>query len=105
MSTGKLEALACQIKRCEQLRSSSGFLLFWEAACRLFDLPTYFLPAPSLVLAEICAEPRWYLEHCGYTLFTTALGFGLAVLVGVIAAVGITYSKLLEKRFSPCSFR
>jgi len=73
-----------------------GFLLFWEAACRLFNLPTYFLPAPSLVLAEICAEPRWYLEHCGYTLFTTALGFGLAVLVGVIAAVGITYSKLLE---------
>jgi len=51
-------------------------LLFWEAACRLFNLPTYFLPAPSLVLAEICAEPRWYLEHCGYTLFTTALGFG-----------------------------
>ena len=73
-----------------------GFLLFWEAACRLFNLPTYFLPAPSLVLVEICAEPRWYLEHCGYTLFTTALGFGLAVLVGVIAAVGITYSKLLE---------
>jgi ABC-type nitrate/sulfonate/bicarbonate transport system permease component len=71
-----------------------GFLLFWEAACRLFNLPTYFLPAPSLVLAEICAEPRWYLEHCGYTLFTTALGFGLAVLVGV--------SGRSELRSSPC---
>jgi hypothetical protein len=81
-----------------------GFLLFWEAACRLFNLPTYFLPAPSLVLAEICAEPRWYLEHCGYTLFTTALGFGLAVVVGVIAAVGITYSKLLESAFHPARF-
>src|SRR4051794_38301385 len=74
----------------------AGFLLVWEAACRLFDLPTYFLPAPSLILAEIWSEPRWYLAHCSYTLFTTALGFGLALLVGVIAAVGITYSKLLE---------
>lgn len=74
----------------------AGFLLIWEAACWLFNLPTYFLPAPSLILADIWAEPRWYAAHCSYTLFTTSLGFGLAVVVGVIAAVGITYSKFLE---------
>ena len=74
----------------------AGFLLLWEAVCWLFDLPVYFLPPPSLILAEIWSDPGWYLAHCSYTLFTTALGFGLALLLGVIAAVGITYSKLLE---------
>lgn len=73
-----------------------GSLLLWEAACLLFNPPTYFLPAPSLILAEIWNEPRWYLANCAYTLSATLLGFGFALLFGVIAAIGITYSKLLE---------
>jgi NitT/TauT family transport system permease protein len=30
-------------------------------------------------------------------MFTTAAGFGLALIVGVLAAIGITYSKFLEQ--------
>jgi len=73
-----------------------GFLIIWEAACRVFGIANYLLPAPSSILAEIWSAPGWYLAECGYTLLTTTAGFALAVLLGVIAAIGITYSKLIE---------
>jgi len=74
-----------------------GFLLLWEAGCRLFDLPTYFLPPPSIVFAELFTAPGWYLKQSFYTLITTLGGFALALAVGVVAAIGITYSKTVEK--------
>jgi len=73
-----------------------GFLLVWEAGVYAFHLPHYFLPPPSVVLAELASEPLWYLHHSLQTLYTTMLGFGLALLLGVAAAIGIVYSRLLE---------
>lgn len=74
----------------------AGFLAVWELACRLLALPNYLLPPPSLIFLEIWSDPTWYLAECGYTLLTTAAGFGLALLVGVAAAIGITYSRLID---------
>jgi NitT/TauT family transport system permease protein len=73
-----------------------GFLVIWEVACRLFGIANYLLPPPSAIFSEIWSAPGWYLAECGYTLLTTMAGFGLALLLGVIAAIGITYSKLIE---------
>lgn len=73
-----------------------GFLLLWEVSIAIFHPPAYFLPPPSVVIAEIIREPGWYLQHCLHTLLTTLLGFGLAVVVGVAAAIGIVYSRVLE---------
>jgi NitT/TauT family transport system permease protein len=73
-----------------------GFFLFWEVACDLFHTPIYFLPPPSAVFKELWTAPGWYVTQCLYTLGTTMAGFGLALLLGVIAAIGITYSKFLE---------
>ena len=63
---------------------------------RLFNVPSYFLPPPSLVLLELASEPVWYLKHTAYTVLTTMGGFALAVAVGVAAAIGIVYSRVLE---------
>ena len=73
-----------------------GFFVIWELFCDLLHLPAYFLPPPSAVLKELWSAPLWYLYQCLFTLSTTMLGFGLALLVGTIAAIGITYSKFLE---------
>ncbi|HTP83426.1 MAG TPA: ABC transporter permease [Alphaproteobacteria bacterium] len=74
----------------------AGFFLAWELACDLFHVPNYFLPPPSAILKEFMTAPDWYLQQCLYTLLTTMLGFGAAFAVGLIAAIGITYSKILE---------
>ncbi len=73
-----------------------GFFLVWELACDLLHVPNYFLPPPSAIFKEFLTAPDWYLQQCLYTLLTTMLGFGAAFAVGLIAAIGITYSKILE---------
>ena len=68
----------------------------WEWLCWRLDVQVYFLPPPSAVLLEIAAEPKWYAMHTLYTLYTTMLGFGMALTLGVAAAVGIVYSRWIE---------
>ncbi len=55
------------------------------------------LPAPSQIIAELASAPWFYLRQSGATLLTTIAGFTLAVLLGVALAVGIVYSRLLER--------
>lgn len=74
-----------------------GFLIVWEVVCRLAAIPSFLLPPPSQIFAEIWSDPAWYLNESGYTLLTTSAGFGLALLVGIAAAIGITYSKVIDK--------
>ena len=73
-----------------------GFFAVWELCCDLLHVPGYFLPPPSAILKEFLTAPDWYFQQCLYTLLTTMLGFGAAFVVGLVAAVGITYSKILE---------
>jgi NitT/TauT family transport system permease protein len=74
-----------------------GLFLVWEAAVRAFKVKPVVLPPPSAVLAELFSAPGWYLGHAWYTLLVTLGGFLLAVVVGVLLAVLIVESRLLEK--------
>lgn len=74
----------------------AGFFLLWEAGCRVFEAPVFILPPPSLVFARFAEDPALFAEHTFNTLLYCLIGFGLALLVGLLVAVGIVYSKLLE---------
>ena len=74
-----------------------GFCLIWEAAVIVFAIKPFLLPAPSRVLADILSEPLWYGEHTLVTLQETALGFILAVLAGLVMAIGIVFSRFVEQ--------
>ena len=73
-----------------------GFLVAWEAWVRIAHVPVYFLPAPSAIAIEIAQDPAWYARHSAYTIGACLLGFAMALVVGIAAAVGIVYSKTLE---------
>ena len=55
------------------------------------------LPAPTAIFAAFLETSGVFLRHLGSTLGTTCLGFGLAGGLGVALAVGIVYSRLLER--------
>jgi NitT/TauT family transport system permease protein len=74
-----------------------GVFLLWEAGVRAFKVKTVILPPPSAVLADLFQAPGWYLGHAWTTLVVTLGGFALAVVVGVLLAVLIVESQLLEK--------
>jgi NitT/TauT family transport system permease protein len=73
----------------------STFLL-WQLAVMIFKPPVFIIPSPLLIFQEIAAEPAWYLRHTLFTLQACLLGFALALVIGVLAAVGIVYSRFLE---------
>lgn len=73
-----------------------GFFLFWEAAVDLFQIPNFILPRPSAIVLELASDPGWYAMHAYYTVGACLLGFAVATVVGIAAAVGIVYSRVLE---------
>jgi NitT/TauT family transport system permease protein len=67
------------------------------------------LPAPHQVLAEIAkttiglkvTSKRSLIYHAWVTLSSTLLGFAFGTALGVLIAVGIVYSKALDKSLMP----
>jgi NitT/TauT family transport system permease protein len=74
-----------------------GALLLWEAVVRIFDVPAYLLPAPSVVVEEFLGNPGYYLSNGLFTLSTTVAGFVGATIVGVILAIAIVSSRVLDR--------
>jgi NitT/TauT family transport system permease protein len=74
-----------------------GLFVAWEAAVRALEVKPIILPPPSAVFADLFSAPAWYLGHAWYTLIVTLAGFALSVVFGVLLAVLIVESRLLEK--------
>lgn len=87
--------------RTARLRFFVAFVLvtlaLWEAGVRWSGVRQLIFPAPGDVWRELIADPLWLAHHCGYTLGAALVGFGLAVAIGLTLAVGIVYSKLLDR--------
>ncbi|MDB5893256.1 MAG: transporter ATP-binding protein [Rhodoferax sp.] len=79
----------------------AGLLLGWEGLVRAFELPSYILPAPSLVLATLWDNLGSLMQSW---LFTMKITFGallLAVCGGVLLAVLFAVSKWVELSLFP----
>jgi len=72
-------------------------VILWEIACRILEVRPFILPAPSAVLLEMMDAPDYFARHAGYTLVTTLAGFALAVVLGVLMAIGIVHSVFLDR--------
>ena len=78
-----------------------GALLLWEVAVRALGVSAFILPAPSAVWA---AGVRWWqplLQDSLVTLGTTLLGFGFAIVFGLLLGVAIGSSTLVYRGLYP----
>lgn len=78
-----------------------GIGLLWELVCRGLAVPEFILPAPSAVAASMA---KWWLplfQDSMQTLFTTAAGFGLAIVAGLVLGVVIGSSTLAYRGLYP----
>lgn len=78
-----------------------GFVLAWEVAVRIAETPRWMLPPPSAIVESFRSEYRLLLEHTRVTLIEVLLGFGLALLAGLVAGVAIDASRVLERAIYP----
>ncbi|HEY7062823.1 MAG TPA: ABC transporter permease [Chloroflexota bacterium] len=73
----------------------------WEAFVRLLNVPDFLVPAPSAIWQEFASRPDLYANHTWVTLYETVIGFLLAVVLGIVAAIAIVYSRPLQSVVYP----
>lgn len=83
------------------LFSFTVILVLWEIYVRSFGIRPVMLPPPSLVLADLAGDLRWYGQNAAYTLMTTAIGFALSVVLGVLIALMVVSLRWFESGIYP----
>jgi NitT/TauT family transport system permease protein len=64
-------------------------LVIWEAAVVLLGIQQIVLPRPTAVAATMAEMARPIAFHAGATLYTTLVGFGAAVVLGLLLGFAI----------------
>lgn len=73
----------------------------WEVAVHINETPRWMLPPPSAILESFRTDWRLLLEHTRVTLLEVVLGFGLALLTGIVTGVAIDSSLVLRRAIYP----
>lgn len=71
------------------LALSLAALIVWEGAIRLFNVPTFILPAPSAVIVSLIENRAQLAAATQATALEVLFGFVLASLVGIAVALVI----------------
>jgi putative hydroxymethylpyrimidine transport system permease protein len=75
-------------------------LVLWQAAVHLFSVPDYLLPAPTEIVSAL---GDWSLlgSATWVTLQEVIYGFAIALVAGVVIAIGLHASPLLRRAIYP----
>ncbi|WP_224241449.1 ABC transporter permease [Hyalangium gracile] len=78
-----------------------ALLALWEGLVRLLGVQAFLLPPPSAVLTTAVHDARELAASAWVTAEAALIGFGLSALVGVLVAVVLASSRLLERALYP----
>lgn len=76
------------------------FAVWWAIAAAELVEP-YLVPSPGATLDVLVEKSDYLWQHSWITTYETLLGFVIAVVVGVLAAVVMVYSTTVEKTLYP----
>lgn len=73
----------------------------WWLATILFGIRTFFLPAPPDLVRAFAANTRYLLRESWATLWETLVGFGTAVVAGLLIAMALSAFRTIERAVLP----
>lgn len=76
-------------------------LIGWDLGVRIFRIPPYLIPAPTLVVRELFLQWPMLLRETLPTLYATLGGFLLSAAIGIPVAMLIASSRLVESFLYP----
>lgn len=76
-------------------------IAIWETSTRLFQIESWILPAPSVIVLEAIMNWDNYQEHIGSTILLTILGLVIGVSIGIIIAVILHLVPLVKQMVYP----
>ena len=72
-----------------------GIFAIWELVVRVFGIEQFILPAPSAIFASGWQWREPILINAWQTFMTTAIGFLVAVAVGLLGGIAVGSSTLV----------
>ena len=78
-----------------------GLFAFWEVFVRLFEIEPFVLPAPSAIFVSGWQWRIPILDNAWQTLFTTVIGFFIAVIIGLLGGIAVGSSTLVYDSVYP----
>ena len=78
-----------------------ALFVVWELACWLFSVAPFVLPRPSLIFKTMYAFHTQIIDHSLHTLFTTVIGFVLAVAGGLLIGISVGASRFVYVALYP----
>jgi NitT/TauT family transport system permease protein len=76
-------------------------LVIWQAAVLLLLIPEIILPSPVAIADYLIRRNQLFLRHTWPTLIQTVLGFGLAVVGGILLAVLVSLTEIGKRGIMP----
>jgi NitT/TauT family transport system permease protein len=78
-----------------------GFIVVWQLMVTLLHVPTWLLPAPSVIWAEFLKQAHLLGRHVVATGAGAIGGLAIGALSGVLLAILMVHSRLLERVLMP----
>ncbi len=72
-----------------------GFFVLWQLVCVVFRIDVFILPAPTAVIVSLVQYFNPIMANAAQTLFTTLLGFAIAVGFGLLLGLIVGASKTI----------
>ena len=89
------------LERLSPVLFTIGLFVIWEAACRGLKVDPFILPAPSQVFAALAQYWKPILRHSFVTLWTTMVGFAIAVVFGIVLGLIVGWSRTIYRGLYP----
>jgi NitT/TauT family transport system permease protein len=83
------------------LATATLLIAVWWGACVVFEIRTFFLPAPPDIVEAFLRLPDYLLEQSWITLSETVMGFGIATVGGLAIAVVLSASMFVQRATMP----
>ena len=78
-----------------------GMFVLWELVCRNFKIDTFVLPAPSQIFQAVGQYWLPLAKNAFVTLWTTLVGFALAVAFGIVLGIIMGWSRAIYRGLYP----
>lgn len=78
-----------------------GFLVAWQALVMLFQVPTWLLPAPSVIWTEFVKQAHLLGRHIFATGIGAVGGLVIGSISGLVLAILMVHSRLLARILMP----
>jgi ABC-type nitrate/sulfonate/bicarbonate transport system permease component len=89
------------VRRLPSLLIVVGALVLWQGITVIRRIPNYLLPGPIEIWRAGMDERDLLLTNTVPTLEIAVCGFGLAILIGLVCAIAIRFSAVLEAAVYP----